>query len=74
VVNKRYLGPTLLYEVALDDDHTRVQCMHNHDEQVPPGERVDLTLQANHELAWFPREQRPAIENREDRLRHGADD
>ncbi|WP_152041419.1 ABC transporter ATP-binding protein [Salinigranum salinum] len=73
VVTKRYLGPTILYEVALDGD-TRVQCMHNHDEQVPLDERVRVTLQADHELAWFPREQRPAIENREDRLRHGADD
>ncbi|WP_142858553.1 ABC transporter ATP-binding protein [Salinigranum halophilum] len=70
---KRYLGPTILYEVALDDG-SRVQCMHNHDEQVPLDSRVDLTLQADHELAWFPCEQRPAIENREDQLRHGADD
>ena len=70
---KRYLGPTILYEVALDDG-TRVQCMHNHDEQVALDSRVDLTLQADHELAWFPCEQRPAIENREDQLRHGADD
>jgi iron(III) transport system ATP-binding protein len=70
---KRYLGPTILYEVALDDG-TRVQCMHNHDEQVDLGSRVDLTLQANHELAWFPCEQRPAVENREDQLRHGAED
>jgi iron(III) transport system ATP-binding protein len=75
VTAKRYLGPTILYEVALDDGQdTRVQCMHNHDEQVPLDERVALTLQADHELAWFPREQRPALENREDRLRHGAED
>jgi iron(III) transport system ATP-binding protein len=70
---KRYLGPTILYEVALDDG-SRVQCMHNHDEQVDLDSRVDLTLQADHELAWFPCEQRPAIDGREDQLRHGADD
>jgi iron(III) transport system ATP-binding protein len=75
VVAKRYLGPTILYEVALDDgEDTRVQCMHNHDEQVPLDEHVELTLQANHELAWFPREQRPALDSREDQLRHGTDD
>jgi iron(III) transport system ATP-binding protein len=73
VMNKRYLGPTILYEVALDDG-TRIQCMHNHDEQVPLDSRVELTLQADHELAWFPREQRPPIDSREDRLRHGTDD
>ncbi|WP_318569403.1 ABC transporter ATP-binding protein [Salinigranum marinum] len=73
VVTKRYLGPTILYEVALDDG-TRIQCMHNHDEQVPLDERVELTLQADHELAWFPGEQRPALDSREDQLRHGADD
>ena len=73
VMNKRYLGPTILYEVALDDG-TRIQCMHNHDEQVPLDSRVELTLQADHELAWFPREQRPPLDSREDQLRHGADD
>jgi iron(III) transport system ATP-binding protein len=73
VVTKRYLGPTILYEVELDDG-TRVQCMHNHDERVPLDERVQLTLGADHELAWFPCEQRPAIDSREDQLRHGADD
>jgi iron(III) transport system ATP-binding protein len=73
VVTKRYLGPTILYEVALDDG-TRVQCMHNHDEQVPLDSRVELTLKADHELAWFPCEQRPAIDSREDQLRHGAND
>jgi iron(III) transport system ATP-binding protein len=73
VMNKRYLGPTILYEVALDDG-TRIQCMHNHDEQVPLDSRVELTLQADHELAWFPREQRPPLDSREDQLRHGTDD
>jgi iron(III) transport system ATP-binding protein len=77
VMTKRYLGPTILYEVVLDADgesETRVQCMHNHDEQVPLDSRVTLALQADHELAWFPREQRPDIASREDQLRHGADD
>jgi iron(III) transport system ATP-binding protein len=58
VTRRRYLGPTVLYEVDLDDG-TTVQCMHNHDEQFETGERVAVRLAADHELAWFPGEQRP---------------
>jgi iron(III) transport system ATP-binding protein len=58
VVARRYLGPTILYEVRLDDDAT-VQCMHNHDESIALDEPVRIELAADHELAWFPREQRP---------------
>jgi iron(III) transport system ATP-binding protein len=66
VVARRYLGPTFLYEVELDTGES-VQCMHNHDEDVPTSGPVDLTLDADHELAWFPREQRP-----EDDARYGT--
>jgi iron(III) transport system ATP-binding protein len=59
VVSRRYLGPTILYEVRLDDD-TTVQCMHNHDESMPLDTPVRIELDADHELAWFPRDQRPA--------------
>ncbi|MFC6988919.1 ABC transporter ATP-binding protein [Haloplanus sp. GCM10025708] len=58
VVARRYLGPTILYEVRLDDD-TTVQCMHNHDETISLDEPVRIDLSADHELAWFPVEQRP---------------
>jgi len=58
VVSRRYLGPTILYEVRLDDD-TAVQCMHNHDESIPLDETVRIELDADHELAWFPTDQRP---------------
>ncbi|WP_411963622.1 ABC transporter ATP-binding protein [Haloferax sp. YSMS24] len=58
VVGKRYLGPTILYEVKLDGGDNLL-CMHNHDETVPTDGRVEVTLDAGHELAWFPREQRP---------------
>jgi iron(III) transport system ATP-binding protein len=58
VTAKRYLGPTFLYEVELDTGDA-IRCMHNHDEPVPDSDRVDITIEANHELAWFPREQRP---------------
>jgi iron(III) transport system ATP-binding protein len=32
--------------------------MHNHDEQVDLDEPVRVTLEADHDLAWFPRDQR----------------
>ncbi|POG57212.1 ABC transporter ATP-binding protein [Haloferax marisrubri] len=58
VVGKRYLGPTILYEVELHGGDSLL-CMHNHDETVPTDGCVEVTLDAGHELAWFPREQRP---------------
>jgi len=58
VVARRYLGPTILYEIRLDDD-TTVQCMHNHDESIPLDASVRIELDADHELAWFPGDQRP---------------
>jgi len=66
VVGRRYLGPTFLYEIELDTGES-IQCMHNHDENVPTSGPVDLDLDADHELAWFPREQRP-----EDDARYGT--
>ena len=64
-VGRRYLGPTFLYQVELDTGES-IQCMHNHDENIPESGPVDLDLDADHELAWFPREQRP-----EDDARYG---
>jgi iron(III) transport system ATP-binding protein len=66
VVGRRYLGPTFLYQVELDTGES-IQCMHNHDEDIPESGPVDLELNADHELAWFPREQRP-----EDDARYGT--
>ena len=63
VVGRRYLGPTFLYQVELDTGES-IQCMHNHDETVPESGPVDLALEADHELAWFPREQRPEDDSR----------
>ncbi|WP_336025445.1 ABC transporter ATP-binding protein [Halobellus salinisoli] len=63
VVARRYLGPTFLYEVELETGES-IQCMHNHDEDVPNAGPVDLELDADHELAWFPREQRPEDDSR----------
>ncbi|WP_089883467.1 ABC transporter ATP-binding protein [Halogeometricum limi] len=61
VTARRYLGPTFLYEVELETGEP-VQCMHNHDEDVPDSGPVVVEIEAGHELAWFPREQRPEDE------------
>ncbi|MFB6127375.1 MAG: ABC transporter ATP-binding protein [Halolamina sp.] len=53
VVERRYLGPTILYAVDLDDGD-RVECMHDHDEQVGVDTPVAVDLHADHELSWFP--------------------
>lgn len=54
VAHRRYLGPTVLYRVQLDTGDV-VGCMHNHDDQVSLDDPVVATLDADHELAWFPR-------------------
>ena len=57
VVYRRYLGPTILYRVELDTGET-IECMHNHSDQLQLDERVAVRVTADHELAWFPAEQR----------------
>ena len=59
VVARRYLGPSFLYEVELSTGEA-IQCMHNHDEQIPRSGAVAVSIDADHRLAWFPREQRPS--------------
>jgi iron(III) transport system ATP-binding protein len=55
VVGRQYLGPTVMYRVELDTGDV-VECMHNHTERIDPGAHVALELEADHDLAWFPRE------------------
>ncbi len=57
VVHRRYLGPTVLYRVELDNGDV-LECMHDHTDQVAVGTRVAVVLDANHDLAWFPASQR----------------
>ena len=58
VVHRRYLGPTVLYRVELENgDH--VEVMHNHTDDVPLDAPVAVELAADHELAWFPKELDP---------------
>ncbi|WP_257300003.1 ABC transporter ATP-binding protein [Haloarchaeobius sp. FL176] len=53
VVYRRYLGPTILYRVELDNGDI-LECMHNHTDQVDLDESVRVDLTADHDLAWFP--------------------
>jgi iron(III) transport system ATP-binding protein len=55
VVGRQYLGPTVMYRVELDAGGV-IECMHNHTAQIDPGTPVALELEADHDLAWFPRE------------------
>jgi iron(III) transport system ATP-binding protein len=54
VVYRRYLGPTVLYRVELDDGGV-VECMHNHAARIDLDTFVTVDLTADHDLAWFPR-------------------
>jgi len=57
VVNRRYLGPTVLYRVELDSGDT-IGAMHNHASEVPLDDPVEVELAADHDLAWFPQGRR----------------
>ena len=57
VVHRRYLGSTVLYRVEIDTGDV-VGCMHNHADEVSLDDPVFVSLDAEHELAWFPRGER----------------
>jgi iron(III) transport system ATP-binding protein len=57
VIHRRYLGPTVLYRVEIDSGDV-VGCMHNHADKVSLDDPVFVSLDADHELAWFPRGER----------------
>ncbi|WP_435358211.1 ABC transporter ATP-binding protein [Haloarchaeobius sp. DFWS5] len=54
VVYRRYLGPSILYRVELDNGDV-LECMHNHTDQVDLDQSVAVELTADHDLAWFPK-------------------
>ena len=65
VIYRQYLGPTILYRVELDNGDV-MECMHNHTDHVELDAPVTVELDADHELAWFPREQRDAASTDDD--------
>lgn len=66
VVHRRYLGPTVLYRVEIDSGDV-VGCMHNHADKVSLDDPVFVSLDADHELAWFPRAERKMADGGTDR-------
>ncbi|QLG47374.1 ABC transporter ATP-binding protein [Natrinema halophilum] len=72
VVYRRYLGPTVLYRVELDDGET-IECMHNHSDRIDLDERVGVRVTADHELAWFPADHREDGDGGADAAPAGAD-
>ncbi len=66
VVHRRYLGPTVLYRVEIDSGDV-VGCMHNHADKVSLDDSVFVSLDADHELAWFPRGERKMADGGTDR-------
>lgn len=56
VTYRRYLGPTVLYRVELENGDV-VEAMHNHAEQVSLDTPVTVDLAATHALSWFPIEE-----------------
>jgi iron(III) transport system ATP-binding protein len=54
VLNRRFLGSTVLYRIELESGDV-IGCMHNHADEVPLDAPVLVELDADHELAWFPR-------------------
>ncbi len=57
IIHRRYLGPTVLYRVEIDTGDV-VGCMHNHADKVSLDDPVHVRLDADHELAWFPHDER----------------
>lgn len=55
VVHRRYDGPSFTYRVKFGDGRT-VECMHNHVESFEVGEKVNVELELDHPLAWYPAE------------------
>jgi len=55
IIHRRYDGPSFTYRVELPNGDT-VHCMHNHTESFEIGDEVDVRLELDHPLAWYPAE------------------
>ena len=53
IVQREYNGPTFVYAVDLDDGGT-VRARHVHEAEYAVGDRVAVSIAADHDLAWFP--------------------
>ena len=57
IIHRRYDGPSFTYRVELPNDDT-VHCMHNHTESFDVGDEVEVRLDLDHPLAWYPAEEK----------------
>jgi iron(III) transport system ATP-binding protein len=55
VVHRQYNGPNFVYAVELETG-TTLRCLHNHVETFEHGQRVSVSITADHDLAWYPTE------------------
>ncbi|MUV90450.1 ATP-binding cassette domain-containing protein [Halapricum sp. CBA1109] len=55
IVHRTYTGPSFVYRVALDAGDV-VHCQHNHATEFDHGTRVEVAIEADHSLAWYPAE------------------
>jgi len=55
VVHRRYDGPSFTYRVRFSEART-VECMHNHTSTFEVGDEVDVRIDLDHPLAWYPSE------------------
>ncbi|MXR52355.1 ATP-binding cassette domain-containing protein [Halovenus sp. WSH3] len=56
VVHRQYNGPNFVYGVELTDG-TTLRCLHNHVEVFEHGQPVEVSITADHDLAWYPTEE-----------------
>jgi len=55
IVHRTYDGPSFTYRVELSEGGA-VRCAHNHTEGFGVGDAVDVRLELDHPLAWYPAE------------------
>lgn len=53
VIHRRYSGPSFVYRIDVGGE--TVHSLHNHSEEFETDTPVDVSLVADHPLAWFPR-------------------
>ncbi len=56
IIHRRYDGPSFTYRVELSNGDT-VHCMHNHVDSFEVGDEVQVRLELDHPLAWYPAEE-----------------
>ena len=53
IIHRMYTGPNFVYRVELGNGDV-VHCQHNHTDEMRIGQPVEVSLDADHSLAWYP--------------------